>query len=472
MAVLAPLYKLGNSLAVGGTAQSTFAANVSITGYSFATNFSGAGAAITALNASNLSSGSVPVGQLGLSGTANTTTFLRGDNTWATPAGGGGGGLTWSTITSGNVATAATNNGYVMETGGTLRTVTLPASCAAGFNIVVNANAGQVRIVSNGNTIDGVGGGNDLLLDNGNTASLVAKATGSLEVIFGGTSAGTLPSGGATGLVLMKTSSADYDYTWTTPVVDGDKGEITVTSGVWALDTIQPTVHTWSLAQTFTVAPVFTDQSGTRTALGLGTMATATAANYALLASPTFSGTPSLPSGTFGATQAANDSTTLIATTAFVTTANNLKANLASPTFTGAPTLPTGAIAVTQAQGDNTTAVATTAFVKVARDPQVQTLTSSATPTPTFLNDQLDITAQAVAITTFTNPTGTAIHGRRLLVRIKDNGSSQTISWGTVYAPMGQSLPTSTPAGKWMVLGFIYDNTRSKFDLIAKSVEA
>ena len=39
------------------------------------------------------------------------------------------------------------------------------------------------------------------------------------------------------------------------------------------------------------------------------------------------------------------------------------KANLASPTFTGTPTLPTGTIAVTQAAGDDSTKVATTAFV-------------------------------------------------------------------------------------------------------------
>lgn len=44
-------------------------------------------------------------------------------------------------------------------------------------------------------------------------------------------------------------------------------------------------------------------------------------------------------------------------------TALNLKADLASPTFTGTPTLPTGTIAVTQTAGNNTTAVATTAFV-------------------------------------------------------------------------------------------------------------
>ena len=42
------------------------------------------------------------------------------------------------------------------------------------------------------------------------------------------------------------------------------------------------------------------------------------------------------------------------------------RAPLASPTFTGTPTLPTGTIATTQTTGNNTTAVATTAFVTAA----------------------------------------------------------------------------------------------------------
>jgi hypothetical protein len=45
----------------------------------------------TALNASNLTSGTVPIARLGASGTASATTFLRGDNTWAVPAGGSSG---------------------------------------------------------------------------------------------------------------------------------------------------------------------------------------------------------------------------------------------------------------------------------------------------------------------------------------------------------------------------------------------
>ena len=57
------------------------------------------------------------------------------------------------------------------------------------------------------------------------------------------------------------------------------------------------------------------------------------------------------------ATATAGTSTTQIATTAFVTTADNLKANLASPTFTGTP------LSTTAAADTNTTQIATTAFV-------------------------------------------------------------------------------------------------------------
>ena len=44
----------------------------------------------------------------------------------------------------------------------------------------------------------------------------------------------------------------------------------------------------------------------------------------------------------------------------------NLKAPLASPIFTGNPSLPTGTTAITQTAGDNDTSIATTAFVQTA----------------------------------------------------------------------------------------------------------
>ena len=119
------------------------------------------------------------------------------------------------------------------------------------------------------------------------------------------------------------------------------------------------------------------------------------------LASPTFTGTTTLPTGTIATTQTAGNNSTAVATTAFVSTAVanlidsapatldtlnelaaainddasfastvtsalGLKAPLASPTFTGTPTLPTGTIAVTQTAADNSTKVATTAYVDAA----------------------------------------------------------------------------------------------------------
>ena len=49
-----------------------------------------------------------------------------------------------------------------------------------------------------------------------------------------------------------------------------------------------------------------------------------------------------------------------------IATAVATKADLASPTFTGTPTLPTGTIGTTQSLGNSTTALATTAFVQAA----------------------------------------------------------------------------------------------------------
>ncbi len=57
-----------------------------ITGVTTSTTFSGSGASLTNLNASNIASGTVPTARLG-SGTANSSTFLAGDSTFKTVTG-------------------------------------------------------------------------------------------------------------------------------------------------------------------------------------------------------------------------------------------------------------------------------------------------------------------------------------------------------------------------------------------------
>lgn len=83
------------------------------------------------------------------------------------------------------------------------------------------------------------------------------------------------------------------------------------------------------------------------------------------LASPVLTGVPVAP------TAVAGTNTTQLATTAFVTTADNLKAPLNNPALTGIPTSPT-AINTT-----NSTQIATTAFVKNVSEPIITAGTTS-----------------------------------------------------------------------------------------------
>lgn len=59
---------------------------LSSAGTATAAAFSGNGASLTNLNAANLNSGTVNIARIG-TGTKNSTTFLRGDNVFATVAG-------------------------------------------------------------------------------------------------------------------------------------------------------------------------------------------------------------------------------------------------------------------------------------------------------------------------------------------------------------------------------------------------
>jgi len=136
-----------------------------------------------------------------------------------------------------------------------------------------------------------------------------------------------------------------------------------VTAAGWALlDDANATAQRVTLgvppiaSPTFTGTPRAPTQTAGNNSTLLATTSFVTTANNlkANLASPTFTGTPRAP------TQTAGNNSTLLATTSFVTTANNLKANLASPTFTGTPRAPT------QTAGNNSTLLATTAYTRTA----------------------------------------------------------------------------------------------------------
>ncbi len=117
--------------------------------------------------------------------------------------------------------------------------------------------------------------------------------------------AAAVPVGGSTGMVLTKSSNADYSLTWTTPATG---------SAVWG-----------------GITGTLSAQTDLNTALGL----------KANTASPTFTGVVTIPAGA----SIAGYLTTSAASSTYATISSvSLKANTASPTFTGTVTIPAGAL--------------------------------------------------------------------------------------------------------------------------------
>ena len=102
--------------------------------------------------------------------------------------------------------------------------------------------------------------------------------------------------------------------------------------------------------------------------------------------------------------------------------------------------------------------------------PRIGSTASSATPAiNTDSYDQFNITALATAITSMTTSlTGTPTDGQKLMVRIKDNGTAQTIAWGASFVASGAApLPTTTVISKTHLVGFIYDSVATKWVCVA-----
>jgi hypothetical protein len=175
-----------------GTIIQVSSASVSDAGLLTATSFSGAGSLITALNATELTSGTVPdarfpatlpaasgvnltalnatqltsgtvsVLRLGASGTRDATTYLRGDNTWATVASGGTASDSFATIAvagqSSVVADSATDTltlvgvGITITTDAGTDTITFTSTGAASDSFATIAVAGQSSVVADSAT--------------------------------------------------------------------------------------------------------------------------------------------------------------------------------------------------------------------------------------------------------------------------------------------------------------------------------
>jgi hypothetical protein len=116
-------------------------------------------------------------------------------------------------------------------------------------------------------------------------------------------------------------------------------------------------------------------------------------------------------------------------------------------------------------QGDNI-------FGQNITDSSPTTITSATTTsfTPNLnTGDVFTITAQASDLY-FYNPIGTPFSNQRMIIRIKDNGTSRALNFtGSQYrASLDIPFPVSSSVSKTLYLGFIYNSTDTKWDLLAK----
>lgn len=103
--------------------------------------------------------------------------------------------------------------------------------------------------------------------------------------------------------------------------------------------------------------------------------------------------------------------------------------------------------------------------------PRVVTVSSNATPT--LNTDTADVAQMLTLATTVTsmttNLTGSPNHGDDLLIEIKDNGTTQALTWGAKFLLSG-SVPqflTNTVVSKVHRSFFIYDTNKTAWMLMA-----
>lgn len=117
--------------------------------------------------------------------------------------------------------------------------------------------------------------------------------------------------------------------------------------------------------------------------------------------------------------------------------------------------------------------MADTHFTQNGESRTLTTIASSATPTPTGSSFWNFFTVTALATNaTIAAPSGTPASANRIIIRIKDNGTSRTLAYNAIFRAIGVTLPTATVINKTIYLGCVYNTEDSKWDVIAYQLEA
>lgn len=289
---------------------------------------------------------------LGTGATLNATT--KAINIGTAGVSGSTTNITIGSAVSGALGTT-TVNGNITATGTTL---TLGNSTAAS---TINVGTGATLTATTKAVNIGTGG-----VAGSTTNIAIGSTTGTSTTTLQGTTNGVTAAADTNSTALATTAFVVGQAGSATPLVDG-----TAAVGTSLRYARQDHVHPTDTSRAALASPTFTGTPAAPTAAA--DTNTTQLATTAFVVAQAGSTTP-LVDGT-----AAVGTSLRYARQDHVHPTDTTRAPLASPAFTGTPSLPTGTTAVTQSPGNNTTAVATTAFVTAA----VPTFATFTTPTPT-----------------------------------------------------------------------------------------
>ena len=171
------------------------------------------------------------------------------------------------------------------------------------------------------------------------------------------------------------------------------------------------------------------------------------------------------PTGPTGATGATGANSTVVGPT--------------GPTGPQGVTGPTGSIGVTDSSGSTgyilayTSSTTAPIWRDITRVNNQSGAVSSVTIDP-FSYDSYVITGLSTNIT-FNTTAGGYLNSRKMIIRIRDNGTARAILWTSGnygFRSVGITLPTVTTINKTMYIGLIYNTDELVWDAIAYSIQA
>ena len=372
------------------------------------------------------------------------------------------------TLTTTALASNQAREAILLCTGARTGAKTITAPAQSKVYVVVNATTGGYAVnlvgvgptagvsIANGRSALVAWTGSDFAVIATNDASVLL---GVLGVTHGGTGLAAGTSGGVPYFSGTTTIASSAALAANALVIGGGAGvaPATTTTGTGVLTALGNAVNTAGGAVT---------QSGTLAASAL------------LIGGGSGTAVSSTTTGTGVVTALGNAVNTAGGT---VTQSGTLAASAllvggGSGTAVSSTTTGTGVLTALAANANATSGFTTTdgaATLGSKRiNPRVSSTGSTASITPDIATyDQYCLTAQAVGLT-INAPTGTPLDGNKLVFRILDSGSAQTITWNGTYTAIGVTLPTTTTASKTTYVGCVYNANNTRWDVIAVTTEA